>query len=250
MSAFKDLFSGHAQDYARYRPTYPRELFARVAALASRREVAVDIGAGNGQASQALLADFARVVAVEPSAAQLNAIAPDPRIEPRQTTADATGLPDASADAVVCAQAFHWFAGERFFDEVRRIARPGAVLVVWCYSLARITPDVDAVVSELYRALDADWEPERRLVESGYQTVVVPFPELPTEPVAMSASWTLEQLVGYLRTWSALKHYIARTGQDPLLLRLAALSTAWGLHAEREITWPLAVRAFRVAPPV
>ena len=69
--AFKDLFSGQASDYARFRPRYPAPLFAWLAAQVQRHRLAVDVGSGNGQAAIALAAHFDRVVAIDPSASQL-----------------------------------------------------------------------------------------------------------------------------------------------------------------------------------
>src|SRR5260221_519832 len=85
------------------------------------------------------------------------------------------------------------------------LLRAGGGLAVWCYAKAEVTPAVDAVVEELYEGfLGAFWEPERRLVEKRYGDVTFPFPELAAPPFELRASWRLEQLVGYLGTWSAL----------------------------------------------
>ncbi|HEY8923736.1 MAG TPA: methyltransferase domain-containing protein, partial [Polyangia bacterium] len=67
----KDLFSTQSSDYARFRPTYPPALFEWLAGQAPARETAVDVGTGSGQAAVALAAHFGRVLALDPSAAQL-----------------------------------------------------------------------------------------------------------------------------------------------------------------------------------
>lgn len=243
--AFKDLFSGTSLAYARFRPSYPDALFDWLASAAPARNVAVDVGAGNGQATAALAARFARVVAVDPSAAQLVNAPARERVTYRQGSAEATTVDAASADLLVAAQAFHWFAAEPFFNEARRIVRPGGVLAVWCYAVAAITPDVDALVHELYeQVLGAYWEPERRLVETGYATVRFPFPEMEVPSFEMRLTWTLEQLVGYLGTWSALQRYLRERGDNPLQAMFPRLEAAWGGAPVREVRWPLAVRAF------
>jgi SAM-dependent methyltransferase len=243
--AFKDLFSGTSLAYARFRPTYPEPLFDWLANAAPARELAVDIGAGNGQATAALATRFARVIAVDPSAAQLANAPADERVTYRQGSAEATTVEGGSADLVVAAQAFHWFAAEAFFIEARRIVRPGGVLAVWCYAVATVAPDVDALVHQLYeQVLGAYWEPERRLVETGYGTVRFPFPEVEVPSVEMRLTWTLEQLVGYLGTWSALQRYLRERGENPLEAMFPRLEAAWGGAPGREVRWPLAVRAF------
>jgi SAM-dependent methyltransferase len=243
---FKDLFAGRAPDYARFRPTYSPALFAWLAAEAPARDCAVDVGAGSGQASVPLAEHFTRVLALEPSGGQLGNAQPHPRVEYRQAPAEALGLEDACADLLVSGQAFHWFKQEPFFAEVHRVLRPGGLLALWCYGLMAITPALDALVLELYRdRLGPYWESERKLVEEGYSQVHVPFTELPAPPFAMSLRWSFEHLVGYLGTWSSLTRYRELHGTDPLEELFPQLEAAWGGAGEREVAWPLAVRAFR-----
>jgi SAM-dependent methyltransferase len=245
--AFKDLFSGHAADYARFRPSYPPELFAWLADVSPARDVAVDLGAGNGQAAVGLADHFERVIGIEPSAEQLANARPHANVEYLVATAEATGLTDGAVDLLLAAQAFHWFDRERFFSEARRVLRPGGVLALISYALSRITPDVDAVVDELYASLDPYWEPERRLVEDGYAGVEVPFAVLDTPALDMRSSWSVDDLIGYLGTWSALRKIVAAEGQNPLDAIRPRLVAAWGTSAtRRDAVWPLSIRAFRV----
>jgi SAM-dependent methyltransferase len=243
--AFKDLFSARAADYARFRPTYPPELFAWLAESSPARGLAVDVGTGSGQAAVALAAHFDRVIGIDPSPEQIEHARPHPAVEYRVAHAEATGVGDASVDLVLAAQAFHWFQAGPFFAEAHRVLRPGGVLALVTYELSRITPEVDAVVDDLYHSLDPHWEPERRLVEDGYASVVVPFPEIPTPAFVMRSRWSLPELLGYLGTWSALRRSVETTGVDRLATVAPALTAAWGATATRDVSWPLAVRAFR-----
>jgi ubiquinone/menaquinone biosynthesis C-methylase UbiE len=244
---FKDLFSAQAAQYAQFRPHYPQELFAWVASLPPQRRLAVDIGTGNGQAAVALAPHFGRVIGVDPSAQQIASAAAASGVEYRVGRAEATGVEPASANLITVAQAFHWFDRPAFFREVRRICVPDGRLALWCYGLTTITPEIDAVVSEYYEdMLGPFWEPERRLVENGYRTIEVPFEEIPAPSRMLELGWTLEQLVGYLGTWSPRKPYQAAHGVDALEAIFPKLERAWGGAGERLITWPLSVRAFRV----
>jgi SAM-dependent methyltransferase len=243
--AFKDLFSGHAADYARFRPTYPPELFAWLAEAGPARRLAVDVGTGSGQAAVGLAAHFERVIGIDPSAEQVAHARPHAGVEYRVAPAEATGLEAASVDLLLAAQAFHWFRAVPFFAEARRVLSPGGVLALVSYELSRITPEVDPVVDRVYRSLDPYWEPERRLVEEGYASVAVPFPEIPAPTFAMVSRWSLAELLGYLGTWSALRRSTDATGVNPLDATAPALAAAWGPVQVQDVTWPLAVRAFR-----
>lgn len=242
--AFHDHFSTHASGYARSRPVWPRALAARVAALAPGRSVVADVGTGNGQLAGVLVDYFDSVEASDASAPQIHMAAPHSRIRYRVAPATATGLPDASVDAITVGQALHWFATPEFFAEVERIARPGAVFVAASYQLFALSPAFDAAVAELYAALDPDWPPQRRHIEEGYANIGIPFESHAIEGVAMEALWSLEDTLGYLRSWSAAQRNIARTGTDPIGARRAAFAKAWGHADERRLVrWPLIVRA-------
>jgi SAM-dependent methyltransferase len=247
MAAFKDLFSPQAADYARFRPVYPPELFAWLATLPPAKQLAVDVGTGNGQAAVALARHFERVIGVEPSDGQRENATPAPNVEYRRGTAEATGVDAASADLLTVAQAFHWFKHDAFFAEVRRVVRPGGVLAVWCYGLTTISPEIDAAVHVYYEdLLGKYWEPERKLVEQGYRTIAVPFTELAAPPFTMQLRWSLDHLLGYLGTWSPRKPFFADRGEDALELALPQLRAAWGDSGERAVSWPLSVRVFRI----
>jgi hypothetical protein len=101
-------------------------------------------------------------------------------------------------------------------------------------------------VDGLYRSLDRYWEPERRMVEDGYARIQVPFPEVHGPEFEMHGSWTADDLIGYLGTWSALHKAEVAEGQNPLEDVAPRLVAAWGDASRRDAVWPLAVRAFRV----
>jgi SAM-dependent methyltransferase len=249
MADFKDLFSRQAADYARFRPVYPPALFDWLAAQAPGQSLAVDLGCGNGQASAELAQRFDQVLGVDPSQAQLDRAAPGSNIRYVCAPAEATTLAGGEAGLVSVAQAFHWFKRPAVFAEMRRLLKPGGVVAVWCYAINRIKPEVDAAVHRLYfDHLDRYWEPERKLVESGYRDVEFPadWRELTPPEFSMQSTWTLEQLVGYLGTWSPLKRFREERGFDPLQEVLPGLERAWGSEAKRSVDWPLSLRAFRV----
>lgn len=248
MTTFKDHFSGHAGDYALYRPVYTVELARRLAALSPSRGLACDVGCGSGQLS-ALLGDvFEAVEAIDPSAQQIANAAPHPHVRYRVAPAEALPLGDASADLIVAAQAAHWFDLPRFYAEVRRIAKPGALLALVTYLNAQITPEVDAVVEHFYSAVVGPyWPPERRHVETGYRSLDFPFTELDAPELWLEADWDLAAYTNYVSTWSALKGAQKALGDAPWAEFKPRLAAAWGApETRRRIRWPLPMRLARL----
>ena len=148
--SFADHFSVSAADYARFRPDYPPALFEWLRGVAPARGRVWDCATGSGQAAVALAAHFAEVIATDASAAQLTAAASHPRVRYQCAPAETSALDDASVDAVTVAQALHWLDLDRFYGEVRRVARPGAVIAVWSYGQGEIEPRIDEVIGALY----------------------------------------------------------------------------------------------------
>jgi SAM-dependent methyltransferase len=244
--SFQDHFSGHAEQYARHRPTYPPALFAYLAEVAPARRLAWDCATGNGQAAGALAAHFDRVVATDASPEQIAAATARQGVEYRVEPAEGTSLEAASCDLVTVAQALHWFDRPRFYAEVRRVIRRGGVLAVWAYDLMRVTPVADGLIDELAQVtVAAYWPPERRLVDERYATIGFPFAELPAPELDMTLEWTVEACLAYLRTWSAVRRFAAAQQRDPVAAVEAPLRRAWG-GGRREVRWPLVLRTGRV----
>jgi SAM-dependent methyltransferase len=121
--------------YERARPEYPPEAVDWIAgqlALHAGRTV-LDLGAGTGKLTRALVATGAHVIAVEPGQAMLaELVRVVPRAEGLAGAAEAIPLPDASVDAVTIGQAFHWFRHDEALPELHRVLRPqGGVALIW-----------------------------------------------------------------------------------------------------------------------
>jgi ubiquinone/menaquinone biosynthesis C-methylase UbiE len=124
-------FGNLAEDYERHRSGYPDEAVDWL--LSPSAEVVADVGAGTGKLTGSLLARGLRVIAIEPDPAMLGVLQRvHPAAETRLAPADALPLPDASIDAVLVAQAWHWFPHERAAAEACRVLRPGGSLgLIW-----------------------------------------------------------------------------------------------------------------------
>lgn len=250
MADFKDYFSTVAAEYARFRPTYPPELFAWLASLPPSRGLALDCGTGSGQAAVGLARYFDRVVATDPSAEQLRHAQAHDRVEYRQAPAEDSGLPAGTVDLVAVAAALHWFDLDRFYAETRRVLRPGGFLVAWAYTNAVIAPELDACLHDYYYdVVGPYWPPERLLVEHRYADVPFPFEEVDPPVLEIRAEWVLSDLVNYLMTWSSTRLALQQTGRNPIEAVYGELRRAWGPpDRPRTVVWPLGIRAGRVPP--
>lgn len=206
--------------------------------------LAWDCGTGNGQAALGLAERFARVLATDPSAAQIANAQRHPRVEYRVAMYD-TGLEAGSVQLVTAAQALHWMDVDAFLGEARRVLQPSGLLAVWCYSLCRIAPPIDELVEFFYRVtLGTYWPPERRLVNEGYRTVALPIDELAVPPFEMVTDMTLPQFVGYIETWSAVQRCIAARGREPIDTFVRTIAGRWGVpSSSRRVAFPLYIRA-------
>ncbi len=241
---FQDHFSGVSAEYRRFRPGYPEELFAWLANLAPSRECAWDCATGSGQAARLLTGHFHLVAATDASTNQLRQAETMPGLHYLTALAEATPFRSASIDLVTVAQALHWFDLERFYNEARRVLRPGGIIAAWTYNLLRIEPAINRAIKHLYvDILDSYWPQERRLVEANYRTIPFPFQEVAAPLFTMTVDWRLGDLLGYLSTWSAVQRYRQATGRDPLDQVRAELLDAWGEpDLVRHISWPLVLR--------
>lgn len=151
-------------------------------------------------------------------------------------------------DVVTIAQALHWFADTPFFDEVRRVTVPGAVVAAWSYGSCHAGTDIEAEMRDFEEGtVGPYWSPNRKWVDERYQTIPFPFPEVPAPPFELRATWTLRQLGAYLSSWSAVAKFRLDRGQDPVGPLLDRLASYWGSpDAERVVTWPLNIRVGRI----
>ncbi|MCB1827845.1 MAG: class I SAM-dependent methyltransferase [Coxiellaceae bacterium] len=246
---FKDHFSKQAGDYSKFRPSYPAELYAYLDTLVAEHACAWDCGTGNGQAAIALAGYFDSVIATDASQQQIDNATPHERVSYRVATAEHSTLDDHSVDLITVAQALHWFDLDKFYAEVRRVAKPQAAIAVWVYELMQFDdPAVQAVLDYCYRDLVGSyWPPERIHCETRYQQLPFPFKEFDTPDFSVQYHWTKDAFLGYLSTWSAVQRYISDLNSDPIsTLIQPRLDAIWSSEEQKTLKLIFSMRAGNV----
>jgi len=244
-----DNFSQGGADYAAFRPASPDALFDFLYSNVGSFEAAWDCGTGNGQVAARLAERFKEVYATDISEDQLQYAAKKDNITYRKERAEQTSLADNSIDLVTVAQAIHWFDFEPFYAEVTRVARPGALFAAWTYTRLKVNTEVDKVIKHLYKDITGPyWDKQRGYVDGGYEQIPFPFKEVQTPEFSIVKRLSVEQLAGYLRTWSGVQHYMKQEQKDPVAMVMNDLLQAWGGTEAIEVLWPVRARVGIVKP--
>jgi hypothetical protein len=242
-----DRFSGHADLYAQYRIDYPVELYDFILSFVSTRQMAWDCATGNGQVAGVVADLFAHVEATDISETQLARAVQKPNIQYQLSQAEQTPFFNQTFDLITVAQALHWFDVGAFHEEVRRVAKPGAVIAEWGYGLVQLGQsrpgsDLDPIMLDFYRnRIGPYWDPQRKYIDNAYATLPFPFADAQRATFTAWKTWTLERFLNYLRTWSAVRQYIHENEEDPVVWLGKELAPLWG-DGEREVRFPIFLR--------
>lgn len=237
----KDLFSNHSLGYKQARPNYSIQIVKEILKHVPQRNVAWDCGAGSGQFTQLLAPYFDHVVASDISEAQLQQAPYFENVSYQLQAAEQSNLPAQSIDLVTVAQAIHWFDFDAFYKEVKRVLKLQGVFAAIGYGLVEVQDAaVNSLVQQLYfETLSGYWDSERRYIDELYQTIPFPFNEQAVAEMHLQYQWSPQQLLSYLRTWSALKHYQDKNEHDPL----QSISNALKVAPEKlDVTFPVLLR--------
>jgi len=153
-----------SQYYAKYRPTYPPELYKKILQYLDesspekngRRGLAVDVGCGGGQSTLALARHFEVVIGIDSSKTQLieaeKASVDYRSVSYRQAFAEdmSSAVAVESADLVTAGSAVHWFDIVKFYEEALKILKRGGVLAAYIYELPRWkNPDANSLIHQV-----------------------------------------------------------------------------------------------------
>jgi SAM-dependent methyltransferase len=217
-------FTGLSRNYATFRPGYAPQVATAILGYLGRDPAstdAVDIGAGTGIWTRTLAErGFGSVVAVEPNdemRAQGTETSRGTRIVWRKGSAEATGLPDASADLVSMASSLHWADFDRACDEFYRILRPGGVFVaLWNPRFIEANPLLVEIEAQIARL-----KPDVQRVSSGRSGITERLTELLsakpyfTDVLYLEGRHTLCQTPEqYLGAWRSVNDLQVQLGPD------------------------------------
>lgn len=243
----KDYFSSVSNEYQKFRPHYPPELFNFIYSHVKNFEAAWDCGTGNGQAAVELSKKFKEVTASDFSIKQIQHAFIRDNIQYHNLRSEETEFPDSYFDLITAAQSVHWFNFEKYFNEVKRTGKNGSIIAVWGYGLPEIEKEINILILNFYENILKDFWDERRIhVEKKYKSIPFPFNEIPSPEFNMKTKWTFENFCGFIKSWSSVNTYIKLKKEDPTKEFFIKLSGLWEKEENKEINFPIFLRIGKI----
>lgn len=244
-----ERFDRVADGYAMYRPTYDQSLIDLISDHCVEHRLVWEPGCGSGQATALLAKRFDHVLATDPSARAIERAPTLDKATFAVGAADQCTLQDASVDLIASGQAAHWFDMADFAAEATRVAAPGGVVAVWTYDRPRVDDVLNVSIDRLYyEVLAGCWAAGRHHVDTRYASLDFPFEPVQIDPEPIRKRWTIDEMLGYLRTWSAVDAWRQQHDGDAVSQVEGAMRSYWG-DGQREVTWPITVRMGKVHSP-
>ncbi|MEL0637130.1 methyltransferase domain-containing protein [Marinomonas sp. TI.3.20] len=234
--------------YSRARPTYPAELYYWLSHQVKSSGVVWDAACGTGQASIDLAAYFDKVEASDISESQIAEATPHRKVHYQVFPSEKTNYPDHYFDAVCIGHALHWFDLDLFWQEVKRVLKPGGLLVCWGYNWLTVGEQEDLVISEhVLSHLSSYWPVQSRLLWNQYRDIQFPFEPIDVPKFDLYCNWSVSQTMDFIRSWTAAQLLIQDEGDDFLVQANTVLRSVWSdpLH-KKQIHLPFFVRAGRM----
>lgn len=241
-----DRFSKQAEHYKKFRPVYPPSLYTEIYRHVRSFGLAWDCGTGNGQVAQVLSQKFSQVYASDISENQIYHASEASNIRYIVEQAESTSLEDKSVDLICVAQAIHWFDHKKFWEVCSRVLQPDGVLAVWGYGLLRINKNADQITDQFYqKAIGPFWDKQRMHIDEGYRRIDMPDRKrFQYNNHVIKVNWSIDNLMGYFASWSAVQNFIDKTGKDPLEA-LRVQFDSLNLDDSFEVTFPIFLKIFK-----
>lgn len=244
-TAFNELVAPFAtklaEQYSTRRPDYPHDLMKWLATVAPSTARAWDAGTGSGQVAVGLADHFDHVTASDANAELLACAKQHQRIDYRRWRSEAPKLVDGSVDLVTSAMAAHWFETDRFYEEARRVLRPGGVIAIFGFYFFEIDDGIGDLVKQWHHNFAALMPEPLQVLSQGYERMPFPFSPIDTPDFALEATWTIDQMCRFIDQWVIVKH-AREAGLEPMDALEPTLRRRWG-NRQRRVRWPIFMRA-------
>jgi SAM-dependent methyltransferase len=221
VGGFGHLFDSQGADYERFRPDYPPTLYQQIFDFAhfgpGGMQLAVDIGCGTGQVTKILSQYFKKVKGFDPSTKMLENAIKAENICYALGTCDKIDVASASVDLLTSAQAAHWFDLPKFYQELKRVLRPGGVVAIWGYGLCTLPNErASQILYKYHTEVMGDyWDPNRKLLDAGYTHIDLPFGRKDRKTLSIKKQLSFSDFMGYMGTQSCLKTYREKHPHEP-----------------------------------
>ena len=238
----KGHFSNQSDYYARYRPTYPDNLFQYISSLCNEKKIVWDAATGNGQAARSLSSYFLKVIATDFSNQQIGNAFHKENIIYKIENAEESSIETSTVDLVTVATAIHWFNIPKFYEQVERVLKPGGVLAVWSYAGCTINTELDKLMNVFAFDFLANYWPVETQMNWKDKYVHLPFPYrlIDSPDFFCETEFSLKDLINYMFSWSGVQQYIKQHGENPLEDFYKSIMPAWGNeNNKKKIRWEL-----------
>lgn len=213
----KDYFSAVSEDYSKFRPNYPTELYDCIFKEVVCFENAWDCATGNGQVAAVLADSFKNVEATDISQQQLENAKQKENIHYSIGLAESAKFDNNCFDLITVGQAAHWFDMTQFNVAANSLLKPQGIVALFGYQLFQTEHSIQTIVNELYNDILGNyWHPERKLVDNQLRDLEFPYEEIECPAFHHNVRWNLDNIIGYISTWSALQNYLKTTGKNPM----------------------------------
>eukprot|EP01132_Coremiostelium_polycephalum_P000800 gene800-995_t len=209
---FKDYFGEIGDKYRKYRQTYPDEIYQLILENTdSKKDLAIDVGCGNGQNTVKLAEYYTNVIGFEPAEGQINNAIPHERVEYIKCQAEKIRLPPGCVDLITVSSAVHWFDLPVFFDLTKKLLRPNGSLILWVYGAYQIKNNDKAreIQKNFYENTLGEYWPEKiQYIVGGYKDIVPPYENTIRVTKTFTKKLSIEQYTETYRTMSGYTSYL------------------------------------------